>query len=77
MLTANRYKCATDGCTNPATQLDHIIPTTQGCDPWDRSNWQVLCTTCHRDKTNKERHEAPRTAGEAKAEREGCSSPLI
>ena len=41
-------KCATLGCANSATVVDHIKPHRGNqCLFWDRSNWQPLCTHCH------------------------------
>lgn len=34
--------------------VDHIIPVDNpAIDPFDMFNWQVLCMSCHRNKTNK------------------------
>lgn len=44
--------CATWGCTQPATELDHIRPHRGDLALfWDVSNWQGLCHTCHSRKT--------------------------
>jgi len=53
-LVACKYVCATNGCSNPATSVDHVKPISSGHDGWDQSNWQPLCTACHRTKSSKE-----------------------
>ncbi|MBK7377280.1 MAG: HNH endonuclease [Chitinophagaceae bacterium] len=64
-LVACKYQCATNGCSNPATSVDHVKPISSGHDGWDQSNWQPLCTACHRNKSSKEGGHAAagRTAG--------------
>lgn len=48
--------CAEQGLVMPATVVDHITPITQGGAIWDVSNLQPLCTTCHAQKSGRERH---------------------
>jgi 5-methylcytosine-specific restriction protein A len=40
-------KCREKGLTVPARATDHIIPKSICRDPWDRTNWQPLCTKCN------------------------------
>lgn len=35
-----------------ATEVDHIIPMSQGGQPLDRNNLQGLCASCHGKKSN-------------------------
>ncbi|WP_132805430.1 HNH endonuclease signature motif containing protein [Tepidamorphus gemmatus] len=40
--------CQRDGCTAPATVVDHITPHRGDMRLfWRRSNWQALCAPCH------------------------------
>lgn len=48
--------CATKGLIVSATVSDHIRPVRQGGDPWDWSNRQALCDTCHASKSGREAH---------------------
>jgi len=34
--------------------IDHIRALCNGGDMWDTSNWQVLCSECHKEKTKKD-----------------------
>lgn len=44
--------CLANGVTEPATQVDHIVPHRGDQEKfWDRSNWQGLCASCHSTKT--------------------------
>lgn len=45
-------RCSADGRSVGAEVVDHIIPH-KGDQRlfWDRSNWQVLCKSCHDRKT--------------------------
>jgi len=46
--------------------VDHIIPLSNpDVDPFDMTNWQVLCLTHHREKTKKENEELKRLKIEA------------
>lgn len=47
-------ECNTHGITGGATEVDHIIPIANGCDPWDEDNFQALCKTHHSAKTARE-----------------------
>jgi 5-methylcytosine-specific restriction endonuclease McrA len=42
------------GCGRIATDVDHIIPLSEGGDPWDRANLQGLAAACHSAKTRTE-----------------------
>ena len=49
--------CKMCGNKLPKQQMsvDHIIPVSDPCvDPFDMTNWQVLCLPCHRKKTFEE-----------------------
>lgn len=47
--------CLDRGITEPATELDHVIPVSENPDGfWDRKNWQGLCRPCHEEKTANE-----------------------
>ena len=48
--------CATPGCGQLATDIDHKIAVTGAADPtfWDSANHQALCHPCHSRKTCKE-----------------------
>lgn len=46
--------CKQHGIIRVATHVDHVIPIppSGNADPFDESNYQSLCLTCHTDKTN-------------------------
>lgn len=46
--------CASFGISTPATVVDHVKEISQGIDPWDTSNFQSLCRSCHNVKSAKE-----------------------
>ncbi len=49
------FRCATPGCTNQATDVDHIQPHRGDWDLFiDRANHQALCHSCHSRKTAQE-----------------------
>lgn len=48
--------CKASGIVAAATVSDHIQPVRQGGDPWDWSNRQGLCKTCHNQKSGREAH---------------------
>ena len=48
--------CAAQDLVVPATVVDHIAPITQGGAVWDVLNLQPLCSTCHAQKSGRERH---------------------
>jgi 5-methylcytosine-specific restriction protein A len=37
-----------------ATEVDHIVPLSQGGDPWDLGGLQGICGPCHRVKSGRE-----------------------
>lgn len=47
--------CLKEGKLTPATEVDHIIPKSQGGTDED-DNLQSICIPCHRHKTATERH---------------------
>ena len=47
--------CLAQGKAVSATEVDHIIPTSQGGSMFDLSNLQSLCHACHELKTKRER----------------------
>lgn len=48
-------ECRKVGRLVAATVTDHIIPKDICQDPWDQSNWQPLCKTCHAVKSAKDK----------------------
>lgn len=54
VLDAAQWRCATPGCANPATDVDHITP---GNDH-NAANLQALCARCHRRKSAVEGNKA-------------------
>ena len=36
-------ECERNNRALPAVVVDHVNPIEDGCDPWDRDNWQGLC----------------------------------
>ena len=46
--------CEDKGITEIATQVDHIIPISEGGNPTSMDNLQPLCATCHSRKTRNE-----------------------
>lgn len=51
-LNLNPY-CQT--CGMPATMVDHTDPINNGGDPFDITNTQSLCDSCHNKKRRKEK----------------------
>jgi len=56
---AQYSSCKAEGCTSPATDVDHIKPWRNGDKKdwrlfWDKSNWQPLCHSHHSIKTRAE-----------------------
>lgn len=47
--------CKKAGRLTEATVYDHIVPVNQGGDPWDESNKQGLCVSCHAKKRQTEK----------------------
>lgn len=48
------------GCTLLATEVDHIIPLTNGGARFDPSNLRAVCATCHRSRPTNPRRTASR-----------------
>ena len=46
--------CMSHGRVTAASEVDHIVPRSEGGDLYDRSNLQPLCQPCHFDKTARE-----------------------
>jgi len=46
--------CHEKGRLSEANEVDHIIPISDGGDPWDYDNLQSLCKRCHVIKTSEE-----------------------
>jgi 5-methylcytosine-specific restriction protein A len=53
VLLENPY-CVFKGCPQLATDVDHIVPISQGGDPWSRANMQGLCHSHHSQKSASE-----------------------
>lgn len=47
-------ECRRRGQLTPASQVDHIRAIKDGGQPWDKSNLQALCASCHSRKTSSE-----------------------
>ena len=46
--------CQAEGCTEPANEVDHIVPKSRGGEgTWE--NLQALCKSCHSKKTRREK----------------------
>ena len=50
-------QCDTVGRLREATQVDHIVPLSEGGEPYEPSNLQSLCIHCHARKTAQENRE--------------------
>lgn len=44
-------ECSKKKLVVPATDVDHILPISDGGNPWDLDNLQPLCSRCHKRKT--------------------------
>lgn len=53
MVLAQQPICRVDGCWEPSTEVDHILPRRRGGTD-DLDNLQGLCKACHSRKTVKE-----------------------
>ena len=51
VIKEQRGKCATPGCVNLATDVDHVVGMRDGGAAYDRSNLQALCHRHHSMKT--------------------------
>jgi 5-methylcytosine-specific restriction endonuclease McrA len=47
-------ECKTQGRITVGAVTDHIVPISQGGDPWDENNHQTLCQPCHNRKRQRE-----------------------
>lgn len=54
----SEYGCLSKGLVRPATEVDHIIPLSEGGARLDPQNTQSLCSRCHLNKTARERYRA-------------------
>lgn len=45
------HHCAARAIVKAATEVDHIVPMSEGGDPRDPANLQSLCMSCHSRKT--------------------------
>ncbi len=54
ILERDGYVCQVRGprCRGHATQVDHIVPVTQGGAWWDESNLRASCQPCNRDRVD-------------------------
>ncbi|MEU3826462.1 HNH endonuclease [Streptomyces sp. NPDC029080] len=50
-------------CGERATQVDHIVPLSEGGSKWDPANWQSLCGACHDIKSAEDRRRRTRIDG--------------
>ena len=61
-------QCKRDGVNEKATEVDHIVPLSQGGRPYHVDNLQPLCKPCHSRKTAAEskgrRRKPPRRTDE-------------
>ena len=55
ILDRDNWTCAK--CGDYGNEVDHITPISQGGDYWSLDNLQVLCSSCHIEKTRCERGE--------------------
>jgi 5-methylcytosine-specific restriction protein A len=55
ILRRDDFQCTEPGCPNVATQVDHIVPKSQGGTD-DEANLRSVCRPCHDRKSGKERH---------------------
>lgn len=61
-ILAAQPLCSAPGCRELATELDHIVPVSQGGAVWDEENLAGLCTAHHAAKTAREAQEGRRRA---------------
>ncbi|MFJ3507811.1 HNH endonuclease [Streptomyces luteogriseus] len=50
-------------CGAKATQVDHVVPLSEGGSKWDPANWQSLCGDCHDVKSAEDRRRRTRIDG--------------
>ena len=48
-------ECEKKGIIRPAKVVDHIVRINDGGDPFDYSNLQPMCSSCHNKKSGRER----------------------
>jgi 5-methylcytosine-specific restriction protein A len=48
--------CLKNDRTKAGWIVDHIVPINEGGEPFDESNLQSLCSSCHNIKSGKEAH---------------------
>ena len=55
ILERDQHTCQiqTKGCTTLATQVDHIIPTSQGGPWWDPTNLRASCPNCNNQRIDR------------------------
>lgn len=53
-LIDERVICQRHTCRARATDVDHVVAITDGGDPWDELNLEVLCHPHHSEKTARE-----------------------
>jgi 5-methylcytosine-specific restriction endonuclease McrA len=46
-----------EACDAMATEVDHIVPLSEGGEPFDLENLQSACKSCHAVKTRREANE--------------------
>ncbi|MBU6289955.1 MAG: HNH endonuclease [Chloroflexi bacterium] len=65
ILERDHYQCQIKGsrCTHTATEVDHIIPITQGGSKLDPTNLRAACHNCNNGRIDRQRNNAWRTAG--------------
>lgn len=54
ILARDGYRCRSCGKAG-RLEVDHIVPISRRGDPWDPSNLQALCRSCHLEKSRGER----------------------
>ena len=54
IIERDRGRCRNCG-SDLFPEVDHIVPIRSGGDPWNPENLQVLCKSCHSEKTGKEK----------------------
>ena len=57
-----------------SSEVDHIRPINAGGEPWDESNFQALCHSCHSVKTAGKDHAFGNRAGSRAVRAKGCTA---
>jgi 5-methylcytosine-specific restriction enzyme A len=62
VLDRDQYRCTIgmEGCTQTATQVDHIHPLAFGGAPFDPGNLRASCSSCNSGRSNKLRRKPSR-----------------